>query len=238
MLLLVALLTAHANSLAGVVLRLILIGFGLISLVGVPGQSIAVAFTFWTLVWWFIDEVRGWKPPRGVTNSPRRLVWAALWLLVFAYGAASLHAARTYLRPPIQAMRADIDYSAGFYEPEGDPPYRWTKKRAVAVMPVTKRWIKLDVSVNHFDVAQRPVGAKVWVNGHLTLDTSLTSPATTTRYALVGDGPKRMMLETWVSRVLGPKEIGLSDSRELGLMVRWTFVDAPPADATVSRLER
>jgi hypothetical protein len=229
-LLLVLLLTAHATTFSGAVLRLILIGFGLVSLVGVPAQSIAVAITFWTFAWWFIDEVDGWKPRQDGTNSAIRWAWAALWLLILAHGAASVRAARTFLRPPVQAMRADIDYATGLYEPEGDPPFQWTKQRAVAVMPVTKRWIRLDLLVNHADLAQRPVDAKVWVNGQLTVDTLLRSPATTTRYALVGDGRTRMMLETWVSRVERPSEIGIDDTRELGLMLRWSFVDAPPAD--------
>jgi O-antigen ligase len=237
-LLLVLLLTAPTNTLAGAVVRVILIGFGLVSLVGVPSQSLAVAVTFWTFAWWFINEVGGRKVLQNRTTSTRRMAWAALWLLVLAHGAVSVRAARTYLRPPIQAMRADIDYSTGLYEPEGDPPFRWTKQRAVAVMPVTKRWLKLEVLVNHDDLAQKPVDARVWVNGQLTLDTWLKSPAPTTRYALVGDGPKRFMLETWVSRVVRPTEIGLTDPRELGLMLRWSFVDAPPADATVSAFER
>ena len=238
LLLLVLLLTAHTTTPAGGVIRLLLIGFGMVSLVGVPAQSIAVAATFWTFSWWFINEVGGWRQQGHGMPSARRLAWAALWLLVLAHGAVSVRAARTFLRPPVQAMRADIDYSTGFYEPEGDPPFRWTKQRAVAVMPVAKRWIKLEVLVNHVDLAQRPVDAKVWVNGQLAVNTLLTSPAVTIRYALVGDGPKRMMLETWASRVVRPIELGSSDSRELGLMLRWTFVDAPPPDATASRFER
>ena len=37
------------------------------------------------------------------------------------------------------------------------------------------------------------------------------------------------MLETWVSRVVHPRDFGVADDRELGLFVHWDFVDAAAA---------
>jgi hypothetical protein len=42
----------------------------------------------------------------------------------------------------------------------------------------------------------------------------------------VPDGERRVILETWVSRVLNPFEFGVMDGRQLGLLVRWRFLDA------------
>jgi len=41
------------------------------------------------------------------------------------------------------------------------------------------------------------------------------------------EGVSRVVLETWVSRVVRPRDFGLDDPRTLGLMVAWAFVDAP-----------
>jgi hypothetical protein len=41
------------------------------------------------------------------------------------------------------------------------------------------------------------------------------------------------MIETWVSR-LHTDETGPPDRRERGLLVRWNFVDVPPAGATIA----
>jgi hypothetical protein len=41
------------------------------------------------------------------------------------------------------------------------------------------------------------------------------------------------MLDTWVSRALRPRDFGLNDDRELGLIVDWQFLDALPRGAVV-----
>ena len=132
-------------------------------------------------------------------------------------------------------MRADLDYSTGLYPPEGDPPFQWTRQRAVFVVPVEKRWMALTVLVNHPDVGQKPVEVKVWADRKLRLSTRLSSSEPVTEYIPAGDGEKRMMLETWVNRTAHPSDFGSNDQRELGLWVRWTFVDVPPPNATIAR---
>jgi hypothetical protein len=216
------------NRLSGTVLRLILIGFGVISLVGVPAQNIVVAVTFWTLAFWFAGEVGRWTPPGKKSRSPGRLAWAALWLLVFVHESGTVAAALTYLRPPNQALRANIDYSLGLYEPQSDSPFRWTRQRSVTVLQAIKPWMELTVRANQPDLAKEPLDVKVWVNHKLTARIQLTSVDPITCYIPVGDGGKRMMLETWVSRVERPSDRGQDDPRELGLLVKWEFVDTPP----------
>jgi hypothetical protein len=136
----------------------------------------------------------------------------------------------TYLRPPNQALRANIDYSLGFYEPQSDSPFRWTRQRAVTVLQAIKPWMELTVRANQPDVAKEPVDVRVWVNHKLTAQMQLTSVDPITCYFPIGSGGKRMMLETWVSRVERPSDRGQDDPRELGILVKWDFVDAPPRD--------
>ena len=57
-----------------------------------------------------------------------------------------------------------------------------------------------------------------------------TQRAPMTVYIQVPDNDRRMMLKTWVSRVVRPSDFGIRDNRYLGLLVRWDFVDKPAAD--------
>ena len=95
--------------------------------------------------------------------------------------------------------------------------------------------MELTVRVSHA-VPTRPVDVKVWVNQKLALRMQLASADPITRYFPAGDGGKRMMLETWVSRVDRPRERRQDDPRDLGLLVRWNFVDAPPDNAAIDKM--
>jgi hypothetical protein len=225
----------RADHLSSAVLRLILIGFGLISLVGVPGQNIVIVLTFWTFAFWFVGDVGRWRRPGEESRSAGRLTWVLLWLLVFVHTGGTVSAALTYLRPPNQALRANMDYSVGFYEPEDNSAFRWTRQRAVAVVVAVKPWIELTVRASHA-VPTEPVDVKVWVNQKLAVRLQLASADSITRYIPAGDGGKRMMLETWVSRVDRPRDRGQDDPRDLGLLVRWDFVDAPPHNGAIENI--
>lgn len=217
---------------SGTILRCVLIGFGLISLVGMPGQSLFVAFTFWTLAFWFLRDT---APPQAASDSqPSKLAWVALWLLVLGHTAGTAYVGWTALRPPVRAQRANMDYSLGFYLPEGNgsDAFRWAKQRAVAVLPAPKQWMEVTVKVNHPDLERKPVDVKVWIDGTSTLRTRLRTVDPVTRYVRVPAGT-RIMIETWVSRLHAP-EPGVNDRRERGLLVRWNFVDAPPPDAVTA----
>ena len=70
----------------------------------------------------------------------------------------------------------------------------------------------------------------MWRDQQLVVEEHLTSTAPVTEYISVPDGEQRLLLETWVSRVIRPRDVGIADDRELGLLVKWDFVDARPAD--------
>jgi hypothetical protein len=137
------------------------------------------------------------------------------------------------MRPPFRQAAADIDYTYGFYPPEPGGTLRWARQRAVDVIPVPrdKRWLQVTFLVQHIDLPQKPVDVKVWANRQLIAQTRLATIEPVTRYFRVPDGDKRVALETWVSRTLLPRDFGVPDDRELGLLVDWKFVDAPPPGA-------
>lgn len=217
------------------VLRGVLVGFGLISLVGVPGQDVAVVFTFWALAFWFLALLEpGYREALG-----RRVVrpawWIVMWLTVLGFAVATAYVGWTDLRPPVRAAAADVDYSYGFYPPQEGQTFRWAAKQAVEVLPTPsdRRWLQVKIWVERLNLARKPVGVRVWTDRHLIVRAQLSSVDPVTRYFKVPDGHSRVMLETWVSRTLRPRAFGVDDDRELGLIVDWHFLDALPPGAVV-----
>jgi hypothetical protein len=215
------------------VLRGVLVGFGLVSLVGMPGQDVAVVFTFWALAFWFLAflergrmDTLGWRVVRPVS-------WIAVWLIVLGYSFATAYVGWADLRPPERAAAANFDYSYGFYPPDEGKASRWTAKQAVAVLPTPpdRRWLQVTIRVERLNLARKPVDARVWTDRHLIVRAQISSVEPVTRYFKVPDGHTRVMLETWVNRTFCPRDFGMDDDRELGLLVDWYFLDVLPRDA-------
>jgi hypothetical protein len=205
-----------------------LVGFALISLVGMPAQDLFVTMTFWTFAFWYVSLVGGGT--RGSPTSWRS--WIAIAILIAAFGAETLHLAVGRLRVAKRAQRVGWAYSYGFYEPEPDGAggeFRWARGRAVAVLDAPTRWLAVTVSADQPDVRIRPVDVKIWNDGHLALEAHLTSTEPLTRYVWLPLGERRVIVETWVSRVFH----AAGDDRTLGLRVKWNFVTAPPRSARI-----
>jgi hypothetical protein len=222
--------TTRARPLTAGVLRAALVGFGLISLVGMPGQDVAVVFTFWTMAFWFLRLL---DPPGQrllAWRAPHRIWWTAIWAVALGYTIATAYVARTDMRMPNRVAKADLDFTYGFYPPEQGGTVRWTRRQAVDVLPVpsNQRWLQLTVGVNHMDLPKNPVDVKVWVNQKEIVGARLSSIEPITRYVKVPDGDRRVVLETRVSRTVKPRDFGVPDDRELGLLVDCKFLDAPP----------
>jgi len=220
-----------SRSLTAQVLRGALVGFGLISLVGMPGQDAAVVFTFWTMAFWFLRLLEPGEPAVFARAAGATAWWAVVWAIVVGYAVATAHVGRTDMRPPFRQAAADIDYSYGFYPPEPGGTLRWARTHAVEVIrvPPEHRWLQVTFFVQHIDLPQKPVDVKVWANRQLLAQRQLKAIEPVTRYFKVPDGDKRVVLETWVNRSVRPRDLGVPDDRELGLLVDWKFVGSPPS---------
>ncbi len=200
----------------------VLVAFATVSMVGMPGQDLAVGLTFWTMAFWFIALA---GPPQGAGLPGRR--WtavAAIALLVFALGTARLAAGA--LRVPARAQRTWWPYSYGFYSTEFDADgnaFRWTGPHAVAVVRAPTRHIELMISVNHPDLAAHPVHARVWCDGALVIDTALSDSRVAAKRVDIPDDARAVMIETRVDHAERPSDHGGRDTRDLGLMVAWRF---------------
>jgi hypothetical protein len=202
-----------------------------------PTQNTTVTLTLWTIAFW-ICSLAGAAPPQ-VSRSARIGAgrWIAIAVILCAFLGGTAYAARHELRPAARAARAEWPYSYGFYAAEHGPDgreFRWAQQHAVMVLHASKPWMRLTVSVNHADLERKPVRAKVWRDDRLVLDTTLRTPDPDTEYVAMPRGAEGVVLETWVSRVVRPSAFGVADPRDLGLMVQWEFVDAPPAGATIA----
>ena len=218
------------------VARGILVAFAAVSFVGMPGQEPIVAVTFWTFAFWFAsiaraDDSRPWS---------RRSI-AALAAVVVLYAAGTLYAARADLRVPARAQRVGWPYSYGFYRPGAEgfgPGPGWTSDRAVAVFEPKAEWVALTVSADYRAIpgapfstsspaVTRPSQVKLWCNGALVLDTQLTTTRPVTTYVRTAS-LKWLLLESWVSRVVPLRQLGIDADGEVGVRIEWTPVQALP----------
>jgi hypothetical protein len=204
-----------------------------------PGQEPSVAMTFWTFAFWFasiadVEKSRPW--PRGST--------AALAAVVVLYAVGTIYAARGDLRVPARAQRVGWPYSYGFYRPGAEgfgPGPGWTSDRAVAVFEPRTEWVAFTVSADYRAIpgapfstsspaVTRPSQVKLWCNGTLVLDTQLTTTRPVTTYVRTAS-LKWLLLESWVSRVVPLRQLGIDADGEVGVRIDWNPANALPATA-------
>jgi hypothetical protein len=203
----------------GALLRAPLLGFALASLLGAPGQDPAIVITFWVFVFWYAADA-GQRP--ADRPMPKVAGIAALFL-VLGYAASPFLYAD--LRPPFRAARFNFNYTYGFYF---DPEVSWSAGHGVTVPRAVKPWMKLTCWVSHPDANDDPVRAEVWRDGEPIINRRLRHGERVVQYVRVPGGNKRFVLEAEVDRTWRPSDYGQQDTRELGLAMRWEFVDSPP----------
>lgn len=206
-----------------------LVAIALISTLGMPTQNLAVTLTFWTLAFWYVLLAGESSPPSAVKEPTPAGAWIAVAAVLAICVAGTAYSARHALRVPFRAAQFGWPYSYGLFAPETGPngEFRWAGRRAVTVLDAPQPWMRLTVSVNHADVSRKPVAVTVWCDSVQVLTATLANSDPVTRYVRVPDGHPRIMLETWVNRVVRPADYGAADARELGLMVQWEFVENP-----------
>lgn len=201
----------------------IVVAFGTISLLGMPTQEISASVAFLTAAAW-LARLSAVEPHDGALG---RGTWAAILVVTIAFGAATWHSARTDLRVPVRARAFGWPYSYGFYSPEPDPAggeMRWTARRATALVDITAPTLRIAVRVPHADVASNPVGLKVWCEGHVVIDTRLTSNEPVVATVAAPTGLRQALIDVEVGRTVRPSDFGGTDARELGVLMKWAFL--------------
>ncbi len=208
------------------ILRGSLAGFGIISLLGMPGQSLPVVLTFWTLAFWFWS-LKGSEAPtaRGMATS----TWVATLALVAIHTVITYADARGDLLPRNRSTRFGWDYRYGIDNAEpsldGSPGRRWTERRSLSVIPVRGKVLKFVGWIDHPDGDERPVHVRVWADSKIVYDGDLKRSAAIYLDIPATTDKTHMVVETEISRMWKPRDFGRIDSRERrGWSVRdWTW---------------
>jgi hypothetical protein len=204
-----------------------LIGFGLVSLVGQPGQNTAIALTLSLFLFMCIrpDDFDTARRVTRASGRPERRhgAWLLVWVLAIVWAAGSWYLARHDLRVPFRAARFDFDYAYGFH-PRETPDLLWTERHAVAVLPARTSWLKLTFWITHPDAANRPVEVRIWRDHERVVRTTLHTATPIVKVVPVPGGNRRFVLETDVDRTWRPADYGQHDARQLGLAIRWEFL--------------
>jgi hypothetical protein len=223
--------------------RGVLVAFAAISFLGMPGQEPMVAMTFWVMAFWFIRLT-------GVPDPRPRPVWAfvGIALVLAIFSAGTILAGMNDLRVPMRAQRVGWQYSYGFLRPDafgfGAGP-GWTGKRAVAVFDAQSDWLVLTLSADYRAVPgspftgsapparTRPTGVTVWCNGKKVLSAQLETTVPAVHYLRVPSGNRWVLLESRVDRTVPLKQLGVNDSREIGVQMQWHGVPKPAPEASI-----
>jgi hypothetical protein len=210
-------------------LKGLLVGVGLISLVGMPTQSLPVTMTFWMFAFWYWRLVQpGWQ---GSTTDALGIgSWALLIGVVGVYAVTMVVLARGEQRPAMRAAIGEWRYTYGIYDPRIPAPegliQRWTERHGVAVVPNDASWMTLAVRAQHPDLQPQPVKVRVLVNGRTVVDRTLNVDMPIT-YAIDTGTAKRAIIETHVDRTWRPPGIPARHP-DVGLSLSWRFGSEKP----------
>jgi O-antigen ligase/polysaccharide polymerase Wzy-like membrane protein len=211
------------------VLRMVLTGVGLASLLGVPAQHPSTWLAFVTVLFWLLALYRR---GRQEAEPTARGWWVTAIVLAGATALGQAWSARADLRMPERAMWTGAPVWYGFAPPEGVSDYgelRWMARHAVRVMEVKNEWVQLAIwPPGGTPETERPF-LHVAMNHRDVLDAYIPPNGPVVYYMRVPEDSTWMMLELDVS---GAPD----DDRTLAVALDW--VDTPPAAAVPERIIR
>lgn len=222
-----ALFSRHSPApFASGVLRGVLLGFGLVSVLGMAGQSLPVVIAFWTLVFWFAVS-KGIAADR--TGAWSRVTWGVTLAIVVLHAAVTFADARGDLRPRSRSMRFGWEYRYGLGNVERDAagsPERRTSSnlRSLSVNPVNGTLLKLAAWIDHPDGDDKPVHVRLWADSRLVFDGDVKRSSAVFLDIPATPGRTHMVIESEIDRLWRPRDFGRDDSRVLGLSIRdWVW---------------
>ena len=191
---------------ASAVIKALLSGLALASLVGLPTQHPVLSLTAAVLAYSLLATAQPgwWSRMRGATPP----AWAVAWTLVALTALLQWQSAQGPLRVISRAMRYGFAYAYGFSAPIPSQEYaalRWTDRRAAAVLNVPARWLELHVFVEHPDAATRPVHVRVQAGAIRIIDEDVASATPLVRLVEVPLGARFFPIELDVSRTFGDR---------------------------------
>ncbi len=207
-----------------------LIAFGLISLVGMPGQDPMVALAFWVLAYWYCRL----SANVASTVPTERWTWSSIAAVVALFAFTSTSAAGT-LRPAERARRSHKGYGYGIGPVSNDAPHAGYRPidRDVTVLDYPGLpWMTISVRRDAASADPTPVEIRAWVDGHVVFKAQLAAGAEFSTPVRVMPGG--ILLETEVRR---PSDRWRpSPPLQTDVWMRWEF--SPNAPAGTREYER
>ncbi len=202
------------------------VGLGLASLLGMPTIDVIPSITFVVIACWCLKLTAVDEPAPVRKAAWSRFEWPLVTTLLLLFLAGTAYAARTDLRPPVRAMRADFLYQYGFgAADEQDPAFRWTAAHAVDVFRAEGRWLKMTIGAVAPDAAERPVRVSVWYNNQLILRVDRRGNFPITKYIRLPKYGTLVMLEFDVSRTWNGRGVAVT---------KWEFMDPDPPKGSLT----
>lgn len=202
----------------------VLIAIAVISLLGMPGQDPFVAITLWTFAGWHVVSAGRIDGP-----SPSAWHWRGAVAVAVVFAVGTLYFAVGPLRLPERIQRLGGEYLYGLYWPEPDGQggeYRWARREATAVVPITTRAFEITLRSNRGDLAEHPVHVTALVNGSRVIEATLRpGQESVTASITLPDRYRYAVVDTSAdSAVVAPPP----DGRELAVMVSWRSLPGGP----------
>jgi hypothetical protein len=214
------------ETLAVPIVRGLLVGLGLSSLVGVPTQNPVVLLAFFMLAGWLAVLVPA--APAGAEARWIHPAWTVAALLAVSYAAGHVWLARTSLSVPARASRFERAYVAGAYQPEPQPDgpgeFRWTDDESRFVMPAESRWLVVRLWASHPDIQALPVEVRLSTPCGVLWNEPLRTVDPVTLGVVLPPALGSVDTTVDVSRTWQPSAFGSDDERRLGVGISMSFV--------------
>jgi hypothetical protein len=191
------------------IVRTVIAGLGLVSLVGVPTQHPATMLSAGIVVFFVIATTR--QHDRG--QRLNAMWWIAAFAVATTTAAGQLVAARTALRTTHRAIALGVPYRYGMAPPEGLSSHgemRWIESGALAVRPIEGRFYELTFWHPRPGAASPPVEVRVTLDGREVLRRAIPPTTPESFYLETPRGRRSFVLEFNVSPANQPHALGVA----------------------------
>jgi O-Antigen ligase len=191
------------------IVRMVILGVGVASLVGVPTQHPATLLSV-SIAMFFL---RVTVPQPAGERRVGRAGWYAVFGLAVATAAGQAVSAVGPLSVPQRAVHLGVPYHYGLSPPEGLSEYgemRWIQSGALEVRPVQRHWYQLTFWHPRPGPSSPPVEVRLDIDGREALRRSIPAAEPVSYFIEVPQDRRSIMLKFSVSPAYHPHALGIA----------------------------
>ena len=204
--------------------------------------SYEVKYTFWLLAALILSFDIKKRTETRDARTPQSWLYPLLVVLI-VFGLSGIHLWNSLHSLSLESRTQDLGlvHHFGFYQEEMSEwgkPFRWTKRHAGQTVDLNRKVLIIPLRASHPDILKNPVHVKIYVVEDKFREKELLDEFTLQnakwiwkQYVLPEKVNKRILLLYEVSRTWNPKkDIGVPDSRDLGISVAELWIRGEAAD--------